>query len=233
MTQALRAHNPYPGDSFGSNISLNDDLLIVGSTEPAATGTVGGEAEVFQRDAVGQFQSTQVILPAPEGVPLHFGCESLSYGEMVLIGDFAHLYSGASCGSVEFFQRSLGSQICPSATMPASQLDVFANDGVDINVPAIRLTDDAGAGAIRFLVIGRAPSLPGAGGGVPLCVAGGALLRLLPNEVTPQAGSEVEAWFQFEEPWLTPFFGQRLYLQGVTLGGTGGPVLSPGIEYGG
>lgn len=119
-----------------------DDLLIVSAARAQGLSDVGGFGVLFRRDRQRAWHEVDVLRPRPHRQPIAFGMSEQMHGEMVLVGDPNRIYSGPpDTEAMELFQRLMGQAYCTPSTSTASELDVFAADGIDVTRPVDRLQD--------------------------------------------------------------------------------------------
>ncbi len=100
--QAMLNPNRLDNDSFGSDVALNGDVLLVGANHAGANGIT----YVFTRGAAGTW-SQQLQLMSSDNFPDNFGDEIDFEDNIPVIGSWAHHENGLYAGAVYVFDEIL------------------------------------------------------------------------------------------------------------------------------
>ena len=106
---ALVGSETRPGDAFGNSVSVDADLIAVGSPYDSVVGDRSGSAYVFRADETTWAQDRRLV-PTDAGQRDNFGNAVSIRGDYVVIGAKNTDDAGQTSGSVHFFSRvSVGS----------------------------------------------------------------------------------------------------------------------------
>ena len=99
----LTADDGATGDYFGSSVSVNGDVVLVGAEEDDDKGSASGSVYIFSRN--GNTWSQQNKLTAADGAAFDWLGHSVSVsGDVALIGAWGDDDKGSNSGSAHFFQ---------------------------------------------------------------------------------------------------------------------------------
>lgn len=137
------------GDTFGWSVSMDGDLVVVGSTRDDDAGASSGSAYVFRREKGGWAEEAKLTASdAAEGDV--FGVSVSLHGESVVVGAANKDDAGTNSGAAYIFRRDQGDWVEEAKLMPPDAATYYffgyavAVDG-DLIVVGVPGDDHAGA----------------------------------------------------------------------------------------
>jgi hypothetical protein len=143
--QCLLASDGAPGDSFGTAVAIDGDVIVVGAQNAHLSGaSSGGAAYVFERNAGGPNhwgQTAKLVACAP-GVEDFFGATVAISGEIILVGaPYRDSPNGVDSGAVYAFSKPEGAVRWVNAcSTPLTAADTQAGDLFGTSVSITRLS---------------------------------------------------------------------------------------------
>ncbi|MFC1766677.1 beta strand repeat-containing protein, partial [Planctomycetota bacterium] len=152
--QKLTPSDAFPGDTFGSSVSIDDDTILVGAPS--------GSAYVFTRTG-DIWTEEKILIPLDGNTGKHFGYSVSVDGDTAVVGAFTDNHAGPSSGAVYVYIRSGSTWIEQKKlkAFDAAQGDYFGRsvsvEG-DTVVVGADADDDAGAESGSAYVFDRSDS---------------------------------------------------------------------------
>ncbi len=118
-TKEFFAADTTVGDSFGSGVAIDGDLLVLGAMGNDATGSDGGAAYVYRRSPLGQWNLEQKLYPAVAATSDSFGHSVAISGETIIVGASHDDHSGSTdIGSATIFVHGPAGWVVQATLLP-------------------------------------------------------------------------------------------------------------------
>jgi hypothetical protein len=151
------------GASFGSGVSVDGDILIVGAPQEdnGVLGSNRGAAYVFERSGAGWVQ-TQKLVGSDVGNDEYFGQSVAIDGDVALVGS-SHSHAASNDGAIYVFERQGGTwvqtqELVASDPQGGPQLGVFVALDGDLAVGSAQADTDLGINSGSSYVFRRTSS---------------------------------------------------------------------------
>ncbi|MDN5210582.1 FG-GAP-like repeat-containing protein [Fulvivirgaceae bacterium BMA12] len=165
IIQKITASDRAPGDKFGNSVSIFGEWAVVGAPnhhcdycEP--TGMLAGAVYVFHKNALGEWEETQVLTPTSHGGFREFGNSVAIHRDVIVVGAYkehnGEIFNGGAAYVFKLNQNNIWEQVQKLQSTNPTHMAFFGNS-VDVNNNNIIVgapnTEDTSSGTSTFGVV--------------------------------------------------------------------------------